>query len=117
MCEVEDQSERAATPSELDVMDALAARCLTANEAPYWVAVEAMGALLPLLESEPHAGALYCIWGDLTDSIELGSKPRDEGENRIRRMAREWLDVRSGSSDVSGFVDHWYFEEFGHRRR
>jgi hypothetical protein len=117
MCEVEDQSERSGPPSELDVMDAMAARCLTANEAPYWVAVEAMGALLPLLESDPHAGALYCIWGGLSDSIELGPKPRDVTENRIRRMAREWLDVRSESSDVSGFVDHWYFEECGYQRR
>lgn len=98
-------------------MDAFAARCLTLNDAPYRVAVDAMAALVPLLESEPHAGALYSIWGELSDSIELGAKPRDEGENQIRRMAREWLDVRSGSADVSAFVDHWYFEECGYRRR
>jgi hypothetical protein len=97
-------------------MDALAARCLTPNEAPYWVAVDAMAALVPLLESEPP-GFLYSIWGELSDSIELGSRLLDEGENRIRRMAREWLDARSRSSDVSGFVDHWYFEECGYQRR
>ena len=78
---------------------------------------DAMAALVPLLESEPHAGALYSIWGELSDSIELGPRPLDEGENRIRRMARARLDVRSRSSDVSGFVDHWYFEECGYQRR
>jgi len=49
MCEVEDQSERTGTASELDVMDAFAARCLTLNDAPYRVAVDAMAALVPLL--------------------------------------------------------------------
>jgi hypothetical protein len=97
-------------------MDALAARCLIPTEAPYWVAINAMGALIPLLETEPHAGALYSIWGALSDSVELGVKPRDEGENEIRRMAREWLEVRSRSADISDFVDHWYFEECGYRR-
>jgi hypothetical protein len=116
MCEVEHQSERSGT-SELDVMDELATRCLKSTEAPYQVALDAMAALAPLLESEPHAGALYAIWGELSDSIELGARRRDEGEIQIKRMAREWLEVRSRSGNVSGFVDHWYFEECGHRRR
>ena len=109
--------ERSRAPSELDVMDALAARCVTPSEAPYQVALDAMAALTPLLESEPHAGALYSVWGDLSDSIELEVQSRDEGEIQIRRLAQEWLDMRSGSGDVSGFVDHWYYEECGHRRR
>jgi hypothetical protein len=62
-------------------MDALAARCLIPTEAPHRVAVHAMAALAPLLESDPHAGALYSIWGELGDSIELGAKPRVEAEN------------------------------------
>jgi len=117
MCKVEDQSELSPAPSELDVMDALAARCLTPGEAPYQVAVDAVDAFTPLLESEPHAGALYSVWGELTDAIELGATSRDEAEDKIRRFAREWLEVRSGSGDIPGFVDHWYHEECGYRRR
>ena len=87
MCKVEDQSELSPAPSELDVMDALAARCLTPGEAPYQVAVDAVDAFTPLLESEPHAGALYSVWGELTDAIELGATSRDEAEDKIRRFA------------------------------
>jgi hypothetical protein len=110
MRNVDDESERYRTTGELDVMDTMAARCLIPTEEPCQVAVDAMSALMPLLETEPHAGALYSIWGDLSDSIDLGVKSRDEAGGQIRLMAREWLDVRSDSGDVSGFIDRWYLE-------
>ena len=110
MLRVDDASERSETTNELDVMDTMAVRCLSPTERPYGVAVDAMTALVPLLESEPNAGALYSIWGDLSDQIELDMKSRGEGESQIRRMAQEWLDLRNSSGDVSGFVDRWYFE-------
>jgi hypothetical protein len=96
-------------------MDTIATRCLDSSEAPYWVANEGCGALLPLLESEPHAGQLYSVLAALNDSYELGRKSEAEAEDWIRRFAREWLDNRKDRGDITAFVDRWYYEECGYR--
>ena len=98
-------------------MDAFAARCLDSTEAPYWIANEWQGALLPLLESEPHAGRLYSILAALCDSFEVGNKSEAEAEDWIRRFARDWLETRKDGGGVTAFVERWYHEECGYRRK
>jgi hypothetical protein len=106
--EVPDQS--------LAVMDSYTSRCLLQEADPYQLAIHAMGALTPFLESGELGGRLYCIWGELTDRVELGRQSEEQAEVEIRLMSREWLAARGDSGRVAAFVDRWYYDECGYQR-
>lgn len=77
-----------------------------------------MDETLGVITSGEYAGSMYCLWGALTDWVEL--KPDEEARAcaEMARAAREWLALDPRDSDaVCRYFDHWLYDVCGYKRR
>ncbi|MEU8217972.1 hypothetical protein AB0C47_19610 [Micromonospora taraxaci] len=84
---------------------------------PYDLGLQFMGRMLDLTDIGEYAVSMYCLWGALTDRVELKPDEEDRALAEMARAAREWLAVDHGDSDaIRRYFDYWLYDVCGYER-
>jgi hypothetical protein len=94
----------------------LAEQILRADD-PYDLGMQFMGETLDVITIGEYAGSMYCLWGALTDWVELKPDEEDSAFAEMVRAAREWLALDPHDRDaVRRYFDHWLYDVCGYER-
>ncbi|WP_330307557.1 MULTISPECIES: hypothetical protein [unclassified Streptomyces] len=76
---------------------------------PYDSALHVMGATLDFFPAYEHAGDVYCLWGALTDWVEVKPHEKALAVGHMVTAAREWLALDHDDDDaVRGYLVSWH---------
>ncbi|MGQ5262828.1 hypothetical protein ACTWLT_18980 [Micromonospora sp. ZYX-F-536] len=94
----------------------LAEQILRADE-PYDLGLLFMGETLDVMTIGEYADSMYCVWGALTDWVELKPDEQDRAFAEMTRAAREWLALDPHDNDaVFRYFDYWLYDVCGYER-
>ncbi|PYC67340.1 hypothetical protein C7C45_22665 [Micromonospora arborensis] len=84
---------------------------------PYDLGLQFMGETIDVIDIVEYAGSMYCLWGALTDRVELKPDEEDRTFAEMARAARDWLALDPRDSEaVRRYFDYWLYDVCGYER-